>query len=108
VGGALKDGTAQGTRASMDQYLRFPVETPEDFQKLKKRYRAVGSLSPACWRELVLPGWRRSDHVLVLGRSCSTLRFSWRAREWMGTDPAYSLRPPAAIVGRRASTGRNV
>ena len=43
MGGALKDGTAQGTRASMDQYLRFPVETPEDFQKLKKRgLRRVG------------------------------------------------------------------
>jgi len=83
---ALKDGTAHGTRASMDQYLRFPVENPEDFRELKKRYVAVGSRYPACWRELMLPGWRKRSHVLVLGRNCSTLGFYWRAREWMGTE----------------------
>jgi uroporphyrinogen decarboxylase len=83
---ALKDGTAHGTRASMDQYLRFPVETPEDFRELRKRYTTVGSRYPACWRELMLPGWKNRRHVLVLGKNCSTLGFYWRAREWMGTE----------------------
>ncbi len=84
---ALKDGTAHGNRASMDQYLRFPVETPEDFHELKKRYVAeAGARYPACWRELMLPGWKQRRHVLVLGRNCSTLGFYWRAREWMGTE----------------------
>jgi uroporphyrinogen decarboxylase len=83
---ALKEGTAHGTRASMDQYLRFPVENATDFREMKRRYRAVGSRYPACWRELMLPGWKSRNHVLVLGRNCSTLGFYWRAREWMGME----------------------
>lgn len=84
---ALKEGTAHGTRPSMDQYLRFPVECREDFQRLKKRYTAThGSRYPTCWRELMAPRWKSREHVLVLGRNCSTLGFYWRAREWMGTE----------------------
>ena len=32
------------------------------------------------------PRWRKRDHVLVLGRNCSTLGFYWRGREFMGTE----------------------
>jgi hypothetical protein len=83
---ALKDGAAHGTRASMDQYLRFPVEGPDGFQDIKRRLAPAGGRYPACWRELMLPGWGRRDHVLVLGRNCATTGFYWRAREWMGTE----------------------
>ncbi len=84
---ALITGSAGGMRASMDEYLKFPVETPADFQALKKRFRSSSpSRYPAYWREFALPGWQRHDHVLVLGKNCSTLGFYWRAREWMGTE----------------------
>ncbi|HET6487345.1 MAG TPA: uroporphyrinogen decarboxylase family protein [Spirochaetia bacterium] len=84
---ALKEGTAHGTRASMDQYLRFPVEGQEDFRELKKRFEAsLTGRYPVGWRELMLPRWKSRQHVLVLGRNCSTLGFYWRAREWMGTE----------------------
>jgi hypothetical protein len=84
---ALKEGSALGTRASMDQYLRFPVEDRADFLELRKRLTArLGSRYPACWRELMLPRWKDRDHVLILGRNCSSLGFYWRAREWMGTE----------------------
>lgn len=84
---ALITGTAEGMRASMDEYLRFPVETPADFQEIKKRFVATNpSRYPAYWREFLAPGWARREHVLVLGRNCSTLGFYWRAREWMGTE----------------------
>jgi hypothetical protein len=84
---ALKEGTVLGTRASMDQYLRFPVENRADFLELAKRFTArLGSRYPTCWRELMLPRWKDRDHVLVLGRNCSSLGFYWRAREWMGTE----------------------
>ena len=83
---ALKEGTSRGMRASMDEYVDFPVKTREDFQTLKKRFTAHHSARyPAQWRELMLPGWKTRKHVLILGRNCSTLGFYWRAREWMGT-----------------------
>lgn len=39
---ALKEGQAvSGTRASMDQYLKFPVENRADFEEMKKRYNPL-------------------------------------------------------------------
>jgi uroporphyrinogen decarboxylase len=87
VSRALVTGAAEGMRASMDEYLRFPVTTAEDFRALKQRYRpSTPSRYPAFWDQFQLEGWRRREHVLVLGRNCSTLGFYWRAREWMGTE----------------------
>jgi hypothetical protein len=81
-------GAAEGMRASMDEYLRFPVTTPADFQALKRRYRpSTPSRYPAYWDTFGLPGWQRPrQHPLMLGRNCSTLGYYWRAREWMGTE----------------------
>lgn len=87
VSRALVAGAAEGMRASMDEYLSFPVTTREDFAALKHRYRPSSpSRYPAYWEQFHLPGWRAREHVLVLGRNCSTLGFYWRAREWMGTE----------------------
>lgn len=84
---ALIEGMAHGTRASMDQYLKFPVESIEDFKEIKKRYVAnMKRRYPPQWESIMLPRWKTREHVLVLGRNCSTLGFYWRAREWMGTE----------------------
>ena len=84
---ALLEETARGTRASMDQYLSFPVKDKHDFDALKKMYDPnIKTRYPAYWRECMLPGWKNRSHVLVLGRNCSTLGFFWRAREWMGIE----------------------
>lgn len=84
---ALLEGTARGTRSSMDQYLEFPVRDLASFRELKKRYDPANlSRYPAQWREIMLKGWQNRDHVLILGRNCSTLGFYWRARKWMGTE----------------------
>jgi hypothetical protein len=37
---ALKQGTVRGTRPSMDQYLSFAVQTPQDWEKLKEHFNA--------------------------------------------------------------------
>src|SRR3989304_7274544 len=37
---ALLEGTAHGTRASMDEYMDFPVKDRDDFRLLKKRFVA--------------------------------------------------------------------
>lgn len=83
---ALKTGTVHGSRASMDTYLRFPVETPADWAELKRRYDPsdAARLEPD-WRRHV-PRWRERDVPLVFGPNCTTLGFYWIAREWMGTE----------------------
>jgi uroporphyrinogen decarboxylase len=87
VSRALVTGVAEGMRASMDEYLRFPVATREDFHELKKRFRPSSpSRYPAYWEKFQAKGWQQREHVLVLGKNCSTLGFYWRAREWMGTE----------------------
>lgn len=84
---ALKEGTVRGMRSSMDEYLAFPVRTPEDFRELKKRFIASHQARyPQQWENFQLPGWKQREHVLILGRNCSTLGYYWRAREWLGTE----------------------
>jgi len=82
---ALIQGMAGGTRASMDQYIRFPVHTLDDFESLKKRY--VPDLSaryPQNW-ESRIQNWNKRDHVLILGVNCC-IGFYGIARQWMGTE----------------------
>jgi hypothetical protein len=83
---ALIDGTVGGNRASMDQYLSFPVENIKDFRELKKRYNPTAKERyPENWMDNI-DRWNKRDNVLILGKNCSTLGFYWRAREWMGTE----------------------
>jgi len=84
---ALIEGTVDGGRMSMDQFLRFPVEKPEDWKELKKRYEAkLPARYPPEWKQIRLKSWKNREHVLVLGENCSAGGFYWRAREWMGTE----------------------
>ena len=84
---ALITGTAEGMRASMNEYISFPVTTPADFRELKRRYRPSCPVRyPAYWRQFLLPGWGLRQHPLILGRNCATTGYYWRAREWMGTE----------------------
>jgi hypothetical protein len=84
---ALKEGTSRGGRMSMDTFLSHPVTDLESFRKLRFRYDAAhAGRYPAGWRSFMTPRWKSREHVLVLGRNCSTLGFYWRAREWMGTE----------------------
>jgi len=84
---ALIEGTVNGGRSCMDTYIGFPVENPADWQDVKRRYvPALPERYPANWKDELLPGWKRREHVLVLGRNCAAAGFYWRAREWMGTE----------------------
>jgi uroporphyrinogen decarboxylase len=83
---ALKEGTAYGTRMSMDQYLEFPVSGPEDFSAIKKRL--IAAVPGRCSANLAddVARWKQRDFPLVLGRNCAANGFYWRAREFMGTE----------------------
>jgi hypothetical protein len=84
---ALKEGAIDGARMSMDQYIRFPVETMDDWRQIKARYNPhdANRYEPN-WQTLRIPGWRQRRHPLVFGPNCSTLGFYWYARELMGTE----------------------
>jgi len=88
---ALKEGTEDGGRMSMDQYLSFPVETPDDWAQLK-RERLIPALPERYPPDLDerIARWKQRDYPLVLGENCAANGFYWRAREFMGTE-ALSL-----------------
>lgn len=87
---ALKAGTVDGCRMSMDQYLEHPVKTIEDWPDIKRRLEAA---IPARYPEDLdesIARWRSRNFPLILGRNCAANGFYWRTREFMGTE-ALSL-----------------
>ncbi len=90
VSRALKEGTLDGCRMSMDQYLEHPLKEPGDWPDLRRRLRAA---TPGRYPENLdaqIEAWRTRDFPLVLGRNCAANGFYWRTREFMGTE-ALSL-----------------
>lgn len=82
----LKTGMVGGTRMSMDEFIDFPVKTPEDFPAIKKRLvAAIPERYPADLDKKVQQ-WKRRQHPLILGGNCAANGFYWRAREFMGTE----------------------
>ncbi|MBI3911878.1 MAG: hypothetical protein HY320_13225 [Armatimonadetes bacterium] len=83
---ALKAGTVDGQRMCMDQYLEFPVRTPEDFPAVKKRLvAAISERYPADLNRRI-EAWKNRTYPLVLGENAAANGFYWRAREFMGTE----------------------
>jgi len=82
---AMKEGTVRGTRPSMDQYIRFPVETQHDFEALKQRFRAdEPGRYPGDWDAWV-QRWRARDYPLCLLTNATFGLYSM-LRRWMGTE----------------------
>ena len=83
---ALKTGAIGGGRMSMDQFLEFPVKTPDDFPAIVARLDpAAPERIPADLDRRIVE-WKKRDFPLVLGRNCAANGFYWRAREFMGTE----------------------
>ena len=82
---ALKTGTVGGTRASMDQYVDFPVKRPEDFEAMRARFepRAPGR-RPDDWAGRVAQ-WAGRDYPLCLLTNAAFGLYS-HMRRWMGTE----------------------
>jgi len=82
---ALKEGTVRGTRLCMDQYVRFTVETPDDWKQVKKRLDpSTPGRYPDNWEELKAK-WQTRDHPLCLLTN-GTFGFYSMARRLMGTE----------------------
>jgi len=64
---------------SMDQFLKFPVEKPEDFSDIKRRLMAaIPERYPDDLDERIKL-WKQRDYPLVLGENCAANGFYWRA-----------------------------
>jgi hypothetical protein len=83
---ALKEGTVDGMRLCMDQYLDFPLRGPEDWPDIKRRLTPAAPERYPKDLDACIAAWRRRDYPLVLGRNCAANGFYWRAREFMGTE----------------------
>jgi uroporphyrinogen decarboxylase len=90
VSRALKEGTARGTRSSMDQMLAFPVKERADFEDIKKRYDASSPKRyPEWWADTgrCLAG---RDYPLALTHNGCFGLYSL-LRRWMGTEDACTV-----------------
>lgn len=83
---ALIQGSKNGQRMCMDQYLSFPVEEPDDFAAVRRRLEAGISARYPKDLDKSIESWKARDYPLILGRNCAANGFYWRAREFMGTE----------------------
>jgi len=82
---ALKDGTAHGTRPSMDTYIDFFVKNRGDFLELKKHLDPSDPARyPDNWKELK-EKWQHRDYPLYLTENCGFGGLYWNLRQMMGT-----------------------
>jgi len=86
VAKCLKEGEVDGFRLSMDQFLKFPVEKPEDFADVKRRLIAAMPVRYPSDLDVRIARWESRDYPLILGENCAANGFYWRAREFMGTE----------------------
>ncbi len=84
---ALKQGAIGNARASMDQFLRFPVQNMDDWKQVKKRFDPTHAKRyEPNWKTLRTQNWDNRNHPLIFGPNTTTMGFYWVARELMGTE----------------------
>ena len=97
---ALKEGTLDGIRTCMDQYLDAPVHDARDFKALQFRYQAGAAerWNPADWDERA-EEWRHREWPLGLAGAGAWLGLYMQLRSWMGTEQlSYAFYDQASLV----------
>lgn len=87
---ALKDGMVGSTRASMDQYLSFPVTDRISFLEIKKRYNAKSPIRYPHWWPDQVRCYQLRDYPLALTGIGGFGLYSM-LRNWLGTENACTL-----------------
>ena len=84
---ALKEGTVGGTRMSMDQYIRFPVNNRQSFLEYQKGYlNDFIERYPKNWEGLKQKTQCSKDPLTLLDPMQGTFGFYSMLRNWMGTE----------------------
>jgi len=98
VSKALKEGTARGTRPSMDQYLSFPVRDRQDFQAIKSRFDPDSPSRYPLWWDEMARRWQQRDYPLCLLTN-GTIGLYAQLRRWVGTEAiSYLFYDDPALV----------
>ncbi len=84
---ALKEGTVKTMRASMDNYIDFPVKNREDFLRIKKGYETnhTGRLPPN-WDQVLQHLRKSARPSTFLDRYFASFGYYSMLRNWMGTE----------------------
>lgn len=90
VSRALKEGTAHGTRMSMDQMLSFPVEDRASFAAIRRRYDVHSPARYPEWWEDVKRCLAGRDYPLALTHDGCFGLYSF-LRRLMGTERACTI-----------------
>ncbi|MFH1007779.1 MAG: uroporphyrinogen decarboxylase family protein [Candidatus Latescibacterota bacterium] len=84
---ALKEGTVDGQRTSMDSYVDFPVKNRRDFLNMKKRYEESESVRyPKDWEEIKERLNKSTRPITLLNPLDGTFGCYSMLRNWMGTE----------------------
>lgn len=95
---ALKEGTARGTRMSMDQYVSFPVTDRKSFEEIKKRYDPTARVRYPLWWDEWARIWKTRDYPLCLMGN-GTFGLYSQLRWWVGTENiSYMFYDDPALV----------
>ena len=81
----LKEGTVRGARASMDQFISFPVTDRASFREVKKRFDPDAPIRYPYWWDEMVRCWQGRDYPLCLFTNGSTGLY-WQLRYWVGTE----------------------
>ncbi len=87
---ALKEGLVRGTRASMDQYVSFPVTDRAGFLEMKKRYDPHSPVRYPRWWQDHVRCYEGRDYPLALTGIGGFGLYSM-LRRWMGTENACTV-----------------
>jgi len=84
---ALKEGTVRGMRTSMDRYVEHPLQTREDFQRIRKGYEThfEGRL-PEDWGGTQAALKSSARPSMFLDRYFASFGYYSMLRNWMGTE----------------------
>jgi penicillin-binding protein 2 len=63
------EGTAHGTRASMDEYMDFPVKDRAGWNEVRKRYDPHTLVRYPKWWDQWVKLWKTADYPLEIGRA---------------------------------------
>jgi len=98
---ALKEGTAHGTRLSMDHYEDFPIKCREDFDRYRLGYspETIDARYGTDWEAVKAKAQRSEKPLHLLDPMVGTFGFYSMLRNFMGTEGlSYMLYDDRSLV----------
>ena len=88
---ALKEGTVNGGRMSMDTYISFPVSCMEDWLALKPRWDMAPERYEPFWHIFRVESWRRRTYPLIFAGTPAQSAFTGSPATCSVPKPSLTL-----------------